>query len=40
MSFFVGDVIIGAGLGFLDDFIGPWAPTARGNFLFISFNET
>jgi len=30
--------MIDVGLGFLDDVIGPWATTARGNFLFIEKN--
>ena len=29
------DVTIGAGLGFLDWVIRPWAATAKGNFLFV-----
>ena len=34
----MGDVITEVRLGFLDEAIGPWAPTARGNFWFLSFN--
>jgi len=33
-QFFVGDVIIVVGLGFFDNVIRPWAPTARGSFCF------
>jgi len=31
-AFLVGDVIIEVGLGFLDDVIGPWAPTQEAIF--------
>ena len=36
---FVGDITVGTDLGFLDGIIRPWAPTARGNFLFLSFKK-
>jgi len=34
ISFFVGDIIIGVGLGFLAKVIRPRAPTTRANFIF------
>jgi len=36
----MGGVIIGVDLEFLDDVIGSWALTPRGNFLFLPFKTT
>jgi len=40
LRFFVDDVIIRVGLGFLAQVIAPWAPTPRGNFLFRFLQKT
>jgi len=37
-EFFVGDVILGVGLRFLDDVLGTCGLTARGTFLFLKKN--
>jgi len=39
LGFYVGDIIIQIDLGFLVDVIGPWAPTQRGNLLFLSLKK-